>query len=259
MNSLLPDFSIITCTRNSEPWLAESIDSVLKQEAVSIDYIFVDGSSTDGTLSRIKSIEYPIKLIENRCNGISDAMNAGLASATGEIVAFLHADDFYLHAGVLKTVAESFRSTRCEWLFGRTLSAIDGQLISEGYTAPRYSRRQLIRGNFIPHPACFVRRSLLMQVGGFNTRLRYAMDYDLWLRLSLMADPLEIHKPLAAFREHEGSLSTRERSAAMREDLQVRLAHAGFNPVTRLTHRARYVVRRWRESRRTPPPVVSHA
>ena len=259
MITLLPGFSIITCTRNSEPWLAESINSVLGQEAVDVEYIFGDGQSTDGTLSRIKDIERPVKLIENRCHGISDAMNAGLALATHEIVAFLHSDDFYLHADVLKIVAESFRTTRCQWLFGRTMSAIDGQLIPEGYTAPRYSHRQLLRGNFIPHPACFVKRSLLLQAGGFDTTLRYAMDYDLWLRLSLLSEPLQINKPLTAFREHAGSLSTRERSAAMREDLQVRLAHTGFNPVTRLTHKARYFARRWRDSMRTSPPEVSHA
>lgn len=259
MTTLLPGFSIITCTRNSEPWLAESISSVLGQEAVDVEYIFVDGQSTDGTLSRIKNIERPIKLIENRCAGISDAMNAGLAAATHEIVAFLHSDDFYLHADVLKIVAESFRTTRCQWLFGRTLSAIDGQLIPEGYTAPSYSRRQLLRGNFIPHPACFVKRSLLGQAGGFNTRLRYAMDYDLWLRLSLLAEPLQIKTPLTAFREHAGSLSTRERSAAMREDLQVRLAHTGLNPVTRLMHTTRYFVRRWRDTMQAHLPKASHA
>lgn len=259
MTTLLPGFSVITCTRNSEPWLAESINSVLGQEAVDVEYIFVDGQSTDGTLSRIKNIGRPVKLVENRINGISDAMNAGLAMATHEIVAFLHSDDFYLHADVLKMVAESFRTTRCQWLFGRTLSAINGQLVPEGYAAPRYSRKQLLRGNFIPHPACFVKRSLLLQAGGFNTKLRYAMDYDLWLRLSLLADPLEIHKPLTAFREHAGSLSTRERSAAMREDLQVRLAHAGINPVSRLMHTVRYFARRWRDNLRTQPPEVSHA
>jgi glycosyltransferase involved in cell wall biosynthesis len=259
MTPLLPGFSIITCTRNSEPWLDDSIASVLGQEAVDVEYIFVDGQSTDGTLSRIHRIERPIKLVENRCAGISDAMNAGLALATHEIVAFLHSDDFYLHADVLKIVAESFRTTRCQWLFGRTLSAINDQLIPEGYTAPRYSRRQLLRGNFIPHPACFVKRSLLLQAGDFNTKLRYAMDYDLWLRLSLLADPLEINKPLTAFREHAGSLSTRERSAAMREDLQVRLAHTGFNPVNRLTYTARYFARRWRDGVRAQAHEVSHA
>ena len=139
------------------------------------------------------------------------------------------------------------------------MSIIDGKLIPEGFAAPPYTRQKLLRGNFIPHPACFVKRSLLLQVGGFNTKLRYAMDYDLWLRLSLLAEPLEVHKPLTAFREHAGSLSTRERNAAMREDLQVRLAHAGINPVSRLTHTARYLVRRWRDSVRTQPSLASHA
>ena len=259
MTTLLPGFSVITCTRNSEHWLDESINSVLGQEAVDVEYIFVDGQSTDGTVSRIKNIERPVKLIENRCNGISDAMNAGLAVATHEIIAFLHSDDFYLHADVLKIVAESFRTTRCQWLFGRTMSVIHGRLIPEGYTAPPYSRRQLLRGNLIPHPACFVKRSLLLQAGGFDKKLRYAMDYDLWLRLSLLSEPLQMNKPLTAFREHAGSLSTRERGAAMREDLQVRLAHAGINPVIRLTHTARYFARRWRDSLRTQPPVGSHA
>lgn len=259
MTPLLPGFSIITCTRNSEPWLAESIRSVLGQEAVDIEYIFVDGGSTDGTLERISQIDYPVTLIKNRCHGISDAMNAGLAVATREIVAYLHSDDFYLHADVLKIVAESFRTTRCHWLFGRTLNIIDGQLTPEGYTAPRYSQRQLLRGNFIPHPACFVKRSLLLQAGGFDTKLRYAMDYDLWLRLSRMAEPLQMDMPLTAFREHAGSLSTRERSAAMREDLQVRLAHAGLNPVSHLMHAARYCVRRWRDTSRTPQPGACHA
>lgn len=259
MKPLLPGFSIITCTRNSEPWLAESIRSVLGQEAVDIDYIFVDGGSTDGTLTRIEQIDYPITLIKNRCNGISDAMNAGLAVATREIVAFLHSDDFYLHADVLKIVAESFRTTRCHWLFGRTMNVIGGQLTPEGYTAPRYSHRQLLRGNFIPHPACFVKRSLLLRAGGFDTKLRYAMDYDLWLRLSRLAEPLQMDVPLTAFREHAGSLSTRERRAAMREDLRVRLTHTGFNPVSQLMHTARYCVRRWRDISRAPQRGACHA
>lgn len=259
MTPLLPGFSIITCTRNSEPWLAESIRSVLAQEAVEIEYIFVDGGSTDGTLERIKRLERPFTLIENRCAGISDAMNAGLAVATREIVGFLHSDDFYLHQDVLKVVAESMRTTRCRWLFGRTLSLIDGELRPEAFTEPNYSRSQLLRGNFIPHPACFVKRSLMREAGGFRDHLRYAMDYDLWLRLSLLAEPLQLAMPLTAFREHAGSLSTRERSAAMREDLQVRLSHTGPDPLATLLHMARYYVRRWRQSSRKNPQEPCHA
>lgn len=259
MTSMLPAFSIITCTRNSEPWLSESITSVLSQKAVDIEYIFVDGASTDGTLDRIRDIRRPVTLLENHCDGISAAMNAGLAAATQEIVAFLHSDDFYLHENVLKIIAENFRITGCNWLFGRTLNIIDGILTPENFTAPTYSRQRLLRGNFIPHPACFVRRSLLMRAGGFDTRLRYAMDYDLWLRLSQWSEPRQIDTPLTAFREHSGSLSTRERRMAMREDLQVRIAHTGHHPISTLLHTALYYVRWWRQKNRATDQGACHA
>ncbi len=242
----LPSFSIITCTRNSEPWLAESISSVLKQRDVEIDYIFVDGGSTDGTLDRIRALKRPYTLIENVNNGISSAMNAGIAAAQGDIIAHLHSDDFYLHDEVLLIVALAFRDQACRWLYGRMMSCIDGRLLSENYIAPDFSRRRLLRGNFIPHPATFVARELMWRSGGFDTRLRYAMDYDLWLRLSAIANPCALPQALTAFREHEGSLSTREKAQAMQEDLRVRLAHTGLDPLSYALHLMRYAVRRQR-------------
>ncbi len=253
----LPTFSIITCTWNSEPWLAESIASVLMQRGVEIEYIFVDGGSNDGTLERIRSLQRPYVLIENVRGGISKAMNAGLEAAHGDIIAHLHSDDFYLRDDVLLTVAQAFREHGCRWLFGRSMSCVNGKLQPEGYRAPRYSRRQLLRGNFIPHPATFVARELIWRAGGFDTGLKYAMDYDLWLRLSCIAEPLALPQPLTAFREHAGSLSTRERRQAMEEDLRVRLAHTGFHPLARAMHLLRYVVRRQRA--RLSLPGAAHA
>lgn len=252
-----PTFSIITCTRNSEPWLQEAIDSVLMQRGVDIELIFVDGGSTDGTLERLRALPRSCQLIENERNGISAAMNAGIAAAHGEIIAHLHSDDFYLRDDVLLTVARALAASGRRWLFGRTMRCIDGRLLPEGFRAPRYSRPRLLRGNFIPHPATFVTRELLQEAGPFDTRLKYAMDYDLWLRLSRIADPLPLSEPLAAFREHDGSLSTRERGAAMREDLQVRLAHSSGSPLARSLHRLRYLVRTQRA--RFSLPGATHA
>lgn len=244
-----PRFSIITCTLNSADWIDESIRSVLSQRDVSIDYVFVDGGSIDGTLEKIHAIPREITLIENCRNGISAAMNAGIAAARGDIVAHLHSDDYYLYPEVLLTVARGFESSGCRWLFGRTARAINGQLLAENYAAPRYSRRRLLNGNFIPHPATFVSRALLQESGGFDTRLRYAMDYDLWLRLSAISEPMQINTALTAFREHSGSLSTRDRLMAMREDLDVRLTYTGAQPLQRLLHHARFHVRRRRALR----------
>lgn len=239
-------FSVITCTWNSERYLPESINSVLMQDYPDIEYIFVDGGSTDGTLDIIRSLNRPYKLIENVRGGVSNAMNEGMRHATGDVIAHLHSDDFYLHPEVLSTVAKHLQQSGRTWLFGRTKSVIDGKLVPEGYRAPRFSFANILKGNFIPHPATFVSRDLMQRIGGFDTRLKYAMDYDLWLKIGRDHEPVQLDEALTGFREHDGSLSTRNRLAAMEEDLRVRLSHAGFAPMGKLMHYARYFVRRQR-------------
>lgn len=241
-------FSVVTCTWNSATYLGESIASVLAQDYPHIEYIFVDGGSSDGTIEQITSLERPYRLLKNVRGGVSRAMNEGLRVATGDVIAYLHSDDYYLKPDVLSRVARHMEASGRKWLFGRTMTLADGELHPDDYVAPRFSYANLLRGNFIPHPATFVRRELMQRAGGFNTGLKYAMDYDLWLKLAMMSEPLQLDEPFTAFREHEGSLSSssRTRLAAMAEDFRVRLAYAGNNPVERLAHYARYFVRRQR-------------
>jgi len=240
--------SVITCTWNSATYLPESVASVLAQDHPNIEYIFVDGGSNDGTLEQIRALQRPYRLLENVRGGVSRAMNEGLRAARGDVIAYLHSDDYYLQPDVLSRVAHLLESSGRGWLFGRTMALIEGKLHADNYVAPRFSYANLLRGNFIPHPATFVRRDLMLKAGGFNTTLKYAMDYDLWLKLARLGDPVQLDEPLAAFREHEGSLSSssRTRLAAMAEDFRVRLAYAGSNPIERLGHYARYFVRRRR-------------
>jgi glycosyltransferase involved in cell wall biosynthesis len=239
-------FSVITCTRNSEPFLAQSIASVLAQDHPHIEYIFVDGGSSDGTLARIRALERRCTLLEGVAQGIGHAMNAGARVASGDVIAHLHSDDYYLRPDVLSTVARHLQASGRGWLFGRIARDIGGTLQAEHFTAPRFDPRRLLRGNFIPHPATFVRRALFQQHGGFDTRLRYAMDYDLWLRLCGSGAPVQLDVALAAFREHAGSTSTRNRRAALEEDFRVRLQHGGRDPLALPLHLARFLVRRWR-------------
>jgi GT2 family glycosyltransferase len=237
-------FSIITCTWNSAAYLEQSISSVLAQDYPYIEYIFVDGGSTDGTLERIKALQRPYRLLENVRGGISRAMNEGIRIATGDVIAHLHSDDYYLRPSVLSTVAQHMEQSRKGWLFGRIMQDRCGALHPEGYTAPSYSYTQLLKRNFIPHPATFVRRELMNKAQGFNTKFKYAMDYDLWLKLGLLSEPIQLNEPLAAFRVHEGSLSSANKLAAMEEDYRVRQSHVGSNPISRAMHYTRYLVRR---------------
>jgi glycosyltransferase involved in cell wall biosynthesis len=245
-------FSIVTCTWNSEPFLAESIASVLAQDHPDIEYIFVDGGSTDGTIERIRAIDREVVFVTGIRGGISRAMNEGIRLATGDVVAHLHSDDYYHHSHVLSDVAAVFARTGAGWVFGRNKRDIDGVVSDESWQPPRYSYARLLKGNFIPHEATFVRRHLYEQVGGFSERWKYGMDYDMWLRLGQVSEPAQIDDCLAVFREHAGSLSSANPWPGLREDFRIRMSHAGRSPFSWAYHGLHYLVRYRRMMRNLP-------
>lgn len=224
-------FSIITCTLNSAAWLDQSIASVLAQDRADYEYLFVDGGSTDATLERIRALPRPFRLLENVRGGVPVAMNAGLAAASGEIIAHLHSDDYYLHPHVLSHVAEAMRHSGRPWAIGTCAVDCGGRL---EYPPPRphsYSHFNYVAGRFtIAHPAVFIGREVWQKVGGFNEACRYTSDIDLWLRICRRFEPVVIDEALAAFREHPGSRSTADVWAARSEELRVRCRHAWLHP-----------------------------
>lgn len=225
-------FSIITCTWNSEPYLAQSIASVLAQDYPDFEYIFVDGGSTDGTLERIRSVPRAFRLIENVRGGVPVAMNRGLAAATGDVIAHMHSDDYYLHPQVLSRVAEAMTRSGRHWAIGICPFDRDGKL---EYPPPRrlpYSHFNYVAARItITHPAVFVGRRIWQKVGGFDERCRYTSDIDLWLRITRKFEPVIVEEPLAAFRAHAGSRSTADVGAARKEELRVRRRHALSHPL----------------------------
>ena len=120
--------SVITCTWNSATYLHESVASILAQDHPHIEYIFVDGGSTDGTLEQIRALKRPCRLLQNVRGGVSRAMNEGLRAATGDVIAYLHSDDYYLYPDILSRVAQHLEASGRGWLFGRTMARIDGKL-----------------------------------------------------------------------------------------------------------------------------------
>ncbi|HBG06005.1 MAG: glycosyl transferase [Geobacteraceae bacterium GWC2_58_44] len=241
MSLAKPDtISVITVCYNGASYLETSLRSVLSQEYPALDHVVVDGGSTDGSLEIIKryaALDARLRWISEPDRGISDAMNKGLSLATGEVAAFLHADDFYPDSGVLSLVAAQFAAQpELEWLTGGISYVDPAGAIVKSYSPRRWSYRRLLRGNIIFHPATFVRRRVLEEVGGFDTSLRYTMDYDLWLRLGRRSAPVLLDHPLACFRLHPGSTSVQQVDAAFREELQVRYRQLQGKPLQKALH-----------------------
>lgn len=179
-----PRFSIITVTFNSARYLYETMASVLAQDFPDLEYILVDGGSTDGTLDIIKehaARDGRIRWLTEPDEGIADAFNKGLELATGEVVGIINSDDTY-RPGALRAVAETFAAQPdCDVFHGDMLRFQGGRPLF--LLKPSDVERHIWHEMPLNHPATFVTLRAYRKVGGFDTGLKVAMDYDLVLRL----------------------------------------------------------------------------
>lgn len=219
-------FSIITCTWNSETTLAQTIDSVKSQTGVEVEHIFVDGGSEDRTLEIVRSAYRAPTILNGIRGGISNAMNSGISIASGDVIAHLHADDYYLTPDVLTKVKHALESSGNMWAYGKIRTLRGNKLSEPNISLGKFSKRELARANVtIPHPATFVRREVFHELGGFDLNLRYAMDIDMWHRIATRYQPAAIDDALTAFRHHMGSLSSSQPQRARLEEILVRMRH----------------------------------
>jgi glycosyltransferase involved in cell wall biosynthesis len=204
--------TVITPCLNAWATIERTLESVAAQDHPDIEHVVVDGGSDDGTVALLENAG--VRYVSEPDRGLSDAMNKGIAMATGEAIGWLNADDFYLPEA-LSTAAAAFAAfPDAEWVTAPCLIVDEHNAeIRKAVTAykrallKRYSRRSLLVQNFVAAPATFVRTDVLRAVGGFDERFRYSMDYDVWLKLAQRGDPAVVDQPLTAFRMAKGSLS----------------------------------------------------
>ena len=188
--------SIVTVAYNSSATIENTLCSVEAQAYPDLEYIVVDGGSTDNTLGLVeKHPSLVTKLISEPDQGIYDAMNKGVLRASGEIIGILNSDDFYAHPGVLNEVAAVFlENPTVDVVLGDVdfVADCDLEKTVRTYRAGRFSPWMFRFGMMPPHPAVFVRRSAYERVGLYKLGYRIAADFDFLVRL-LMIDGARYH------------------------------------------------------------------
>lgn len=240
---MLPSISVITPSYNQGQFIRQTIESVLSQEYPRLEYIVVDGLSTDNTLAIAKSYGNRLTLVAERDRGQTDAINKGLRLATGDIVCWLNSDDYFL-PGTLMAVGQFFANhPNALWLTGDCQIVNEsGQVIQEPVRQYKRLLRSLVPAvymgvtNTICQPATFWRRSVHAQLGYLDESLRYTMDYDWWLRLLTCQPPAVSRQLFTAFRIHQASKGGSEFEKQFAEDYETLLRHYK-SPMVRALHR----------------------
>lgn len=216
--------SIITISRNSENTIKKTIESVLSQTYSNIEYIIIDGASSDSTLKNILTYKSKISyLISEPDNGISDAFNKGISVANGDIVGIINSDDWYQKHAVEK-IANAYSEHGEKIFFGNLVFHKNTPKITQ-LIKPNLLR--LKTGMSLLHPSVFIPRRFYEWGGGYRTDLKVAMDYDLLLRFfKLGFEYFYLDEHLAEM--SDGGVSEKNRKLGLQEVEQIRRAH-GLN------------------------------
>ena len=228
--------SIITVSYNSAKTIGDTISSLRKQSYKHIEYIVVDGNSTDGTVEIVtqfldssKDVSQDAKqgvvttFLCEKDQGIYYAMNKGLALATGDIIGVLNSDDFYCTEDVIEKVVLAFQKNNTECLYGdlNYVDPLDTNKIVRKWRSGNYRRENFLKGWMPPHPTFFVKKSCYEKFGTFDTHFKSAADYELMLRFLFKESCSAQYLPAALIHMRAGGVSNvslKNRIRANRED-----------------------------------------
>lgn len=242
--SRLPRISIVTPCLNRARFLEQTIRSILDQNYPNLEYVIVDGGSTDGTVEIIRRYQDRLKWwVSEPDGGTYDALNKGFAHTTGDVLGWLNSDDKYL-PWTFSLISDVFTSLpQIEWLTSLFYMFWDeqGQAVRCEYH-PGFSRELVLRGGalpgcgwpawaFIQQESTFWRRSVWERAGArLDTSFSLAADFDLWMRFVQTAELFTVPVPLAGFRKHPGQQTAQNMEAYLEQARTAFARHGGRSP-----------------------------
>jgi glycosyltransferase involved in cell wall biosynthesis len=177
--------SIITITYNSSKTLEQTILSVLNQSYINIEYIIVDGASTDNTPEIVSKYKDRIsKFVSEKDKGLYDALNKGISLATGDVIGILHSDDFYTNDSVIEHIAKVFNDTTCDAVYANLyyVDKNNANRIIRKWNSGTYEDGRFTNGWMPPHPTFFAKKECYKKYGAFDLEFTSSADYELMLR-----------------------------------------------------------------------------
>lgn len=226
--------SIITSCYNRASTVRGAIESVLSQDYSNIEYIVVDGSSTDGTLDIINEYKDKItKIVSEPDHGMYEAINKGIRMATGDIVGLVHSDDFLYDNHIISAIVDEFKRTEADFIYGDGIyvNAKNTQKVVRNWIGGKYHRWK-VRCGWLPlHPTCYIRKDVMMREGLYDESFKIAADSDLLVRYLYKANLKVVYLKRKIIRMRMGGLSTdnERRKAMWDEDIRLYTNH-GFKP-----------------------------
>lgn len=225
-----PSFTVVTPSLNQAQFIGGTIESVLGQRYPHLEYIVVDGGSTDGTVELLRSYEGRLRWLSERDRGQGDAVNKGVRLGHGEILGWLNSDDTYW-PGALEHAASTFRRLgRAAVVYGDANHVLEDGSLYGPYPTSSFDYARLAERCFICQPAAFMRRRAFDEAGGLDIGLAYCMDYDLWIRLGRDHPLVYLPTVLANSRLHKDAKTLARRRHVYREILRTVRHHYGYIP-----------------------------
>jgi glycosyltransferase involved in cell wall biosynthesis len=254
-----PLVSIVTPCLNAERFIEETVRSVLQQDYPDIEYVVMDGGSTDRTLEILECYKHRLRCFSGPDGGQAAAVNRGFDFTQGEIFAFLNSDDTYAPDAVAAAVAAFERAPNAAVVYGDAAYVDETGLAIGSYPVEPFNPGRLARRCIICQPAAFIRRQAFDEVGRLNERLRYALDYDLWIRIARRYPLVKFDSRIATSRLHAGAKTVGETAAAMRDTMAVLQRQYGYVPYNWIYGYAHHLLTRQPVAAETPDPSLVSA